>query len=175
MSSAAGQQANATLRSWQQYAEAQAAAAQAAARSAAAPPVQPRPLKRLRKVADAAPGGNDDAEADAGGAGSEATPAAAPPSPAAHLLPSGAAAAQAVPEAAALHQGADAAGAGSASADAQRQAAARDAGGGLQLPQGVPLAATAQVAPQVGSYHQPTRLLISRHIKHEVMLSPSSI
>lgn len=156
MSSAAGQQADATLRTWRQYTEAQAAAAQAAARSTAVPPAQPRPLKRLRKVADAALGGNDDAKAGATGAdsgdGATATAAdtvAAFP-PAAIMQPSDAAAMQLAPEAAGLQQSADMASAGNPTADAHPQAADGDTGGVLQLPQGMQLAATAQLASQVG-------------------------
>jgi hypothetical protein len=157
VSSAAGQQADATLRSWQHYTEAQAAAAQAAASSAAAPSGGPRPLKRLRKVSDAAPGGNDDAEAGATGAGSGATATAAAPLPAAHLQPDDAAATEAVPEAAAPQQGADTTEAGSMPAAGQlQQAAAGDTDGESQLPQGMPLAAMAQLASQVGICHHAT-------------------
>lgn len=70
-SSAAGEQTTVPLRSWQQYAETQAAASRAAARSAAAPPGPQRPLKRLRKVAqrsDAKHGGSGSGDAG-GGAG----------------------------------------------------------------------------------------------------------
>jgi hypothetical protein len=145
VASAAGQQPAVTLRSWQQHVEVQAAAATAAARTAASPPAQPRPLKRLRKVADAAEAGRGDAEAGADGVGDGTTSAPGAPSLTASLRST-------VEHNMQQQQGGDTAEAASASADAQPHPADKQADAGLQPLPGLPLQATAQLQDQVCSF-----------------------